>query len=182
MAFDEHRSWDIQFHFYITQSLTVYLLRLCRSFTPALTWRSTNAVPGASNFISRSHNVLSYTYCVYVGVLLLLWHGVPRTPLVVSFTPFLEFRYLNTDLMQRRSSNTVLLASIFISRSHKDSSYTYCVYAGVLLLLWHGVPRTPLVVGFEIFPEFRYLNTDLLRYLFSFLDLRKTCRTLTASI
>jgi len=114
--------------------------------------------------IWRSQNDLSYPYCVYVGVLLLLWPGVRRTPLAVSFTIWLESRYLNTDLIQRRSTNAVLLAPIFISRSHKDLSYTYCVYVGVLLLLRHGVCRTPLVVSFEIFLEFLYLNTDLIQW------------------
>ena len=50
-------------------------------------------------------------------------HGVSRMPLVVSFTIFLRFQYLNCDLIQWHSKNAVLVASIFISRSQEDDVF-----------------------------------------------------------
>jgi len=122
--------------------------------TEILTWY--NGVRRAPFFwhpISFLDHTKTYIYCVNVGVLLLLWHGVRRTPFkVVSFTIFLEFRYWNIDLivvyllrlcrsltpaLTWRSTNAVLGASNFISsRSHKALLYIYCVYVQVLPLLW----------------------------------------------
>ena len=56
----------------------------------------------------------------------------------ISWISLLKYWFDTTAFDERRSCG--------ISRSpYKDLSYTCCAYAGVLLLLWRGVRRTPLL-------------------------------------